>query len=67
LALFPSGSFVSSIVRAIISTATLKRVGDSIVLENLLVNLAVFLLLGEWLGALLIGFKGIVVHSVFVT
>jgi len=57
LASLTSGTLISEIVRAILTTPTLERVRNSVILENLIMYLVILLLLCELLGSLFVLFK----------
>jgi hypothetical protein len=57
LASLTSRTLISEIVRAILSTPALEREGNSVILENLIMDLVILLLLCELLGSLFVLFK----------
>jgi hypothetical protein len=57
LASLTSGTLISEIVRAILTTPALERERNSVILENLIMDLVILLLLCELLGSLFVLFK----------
>jgi hypothetical protein len=57
LASLTSGTLISEIVRAILTSPTLERERNPVILENLIMYLVILLLLCELLGSLFVLFK----------